>query len=708
MKRPLLITLLSLLILPAIAQMSSREFTTQFLEANRLMEEKYWSKSIDAWIGVLQIDPSNANVNYKLGYCYMQTANDKKAALPYLEVATSERVAKKYDPFDPKESKAPVEAFYYLGKSQHLDYQLDKAIESFSTFQSKVSKKHYMHRLAERQIEMCNNAKYQISHDQNYLISNVGPVINEETNDYSPVISLDESSMFFTSRRLRNDSTNEDVIDTETGEFYEDIYVSYKDKTGAWMEPELLNINTDGHAATISTSPDGQTLYIYYDEKGDGQIWKSVLFGETWSEPEMMGSDINSDAWETHITVSADEQTLYYVSNREGGFGGRDIYRCVKLPTGEWSKSLNVGAALNTEWEEDSPFLSADGKTLYFASQGHNSMGGFDIFYSTLGDDGEWSKPVNIGYPLNTVEDDLFFAPAANSKRAYYSSQKEGGYGLKDIYVVDMPDSPVEADLAVLKGFIYPAQGEELPDDIFVMVTNKQTGDVTEYRPRQRDGAYITILNPCDSYQIDYVVNKEIYQQEFINVPCDGSYSEINKEIFLLPVNLAGDEEGTVVEVPEPKEESEPIIEPGARGTNDYLGTGVTVGSAFIDGEAYFQRYFVYDFDAFAEEETEFSDFINNLVKLIEANGDATVIIESSASRVPSSKYKNNQELTANRNKTAEKQVVAAMNKRGFKKGKDYQFGTPRKLVGGPKYRNDAQTNKATYELYQYIKVWAY
>jgi tetratricopeptide (TPR) repeat protein len=686
------------------AQLAVGDFNADFLEANQLMEEKQWNRSIDIWKGLYQSNQENANINYKLGYCYLQTANEKLKALPHLEYAAYQDIAEKYDPYDPQESGVPVESIYYLGQAYHLDYKLDKAIAEFERMLKSIPKKHRLYELTQRQIEMCQNAKQQVANPENYLISNVGDIINDETNEYSPVVSIDESALFFTSRRMRPDSSNQFIIDEDTGEFREDIYVSYKDISGNWMTPELLNINNDGHAATISTSPDGQELYIYYDESGDGQLWKSVLVGETWSDPEMLGSDINTNAWETHVTVSADGNTLYFTSNRDGGQGGLDIYRCVKLPNGEWSKALNLGPTINTKWGEDSPFLSADGRTLYFSSKGHSSMGGYDIFYSTMGEDGEWSEPVNIGYPVNTVDDDIFFSPTANGKRAYYSSRKEEGYGLKDIYVVDMPDSPVEPDLAVLKGYIYPAEGEELPEDTYLMVTNQETGETTEYRPRSRDGAYVAVLPPCISYKIEYYVNQEVVHKDFINVPCESAYSEIDKEIYLLPVHLGGavtsdDPTGTppikegdiMPETPEEIKEDEKVI---------------TVADA---EKAYYQRYFLYDMGEWSDKKVEatFKEFIDGVEALIEANGTARILVESSASKVPSSRFRDNRELSGFRNKMATTEVTQALEELGYKEGEDFVFQEPRKLVAGPDYKNDAQERKAVYEKYQYIKIWA-
>ncbi len=677
------------------------DFNQQFLEANQLMEEKLWNKSIDIWLSLFSTNNTNANVNYKLGYCFLQTSNEKLKALPYLKAAATREVTTKYDPYDPTEVKAPVEAYYYLGRAYHISYELDDAIATYNELLTLISKKHHLYAATERQLEMCNEAKKQKADPKNYVITNLGPKVNNDANDYSPVLSLDETALFYTSRRMRIDSTNTDITDFDTGEWKEDIYVSYKDATGNWQEPELLNINTDAHAATISVSPDGQTLFIYYDEDGNGQIYQSVLIGETWSQPELLGSDINSDAWETHASLSPDGKTLYFVSDREGGFGGRDIYRCVKLPNDEWSKALNVGATINTEYEEDAVFISADGKTLYFGSTGHNSMGGFDIFYSVLGDDENWSKPENIGYPLNTVDDDVFFFPSADQKRAYYSSRKEEGYGLKDIYMIDMPDTPIETDLAVLKGFIIAAPGEELPEDCYILVTNNKNGEVTEYRPRARDGAYVAVLPPCSGYHIEYVVEQDIIQEEFINVPCESAYSVIDKEVHLLPVHLRGKglTEEPIVEEPTP---DPVVVEHPDTGFDPANPVNVTIE----DASAYFERFFVYDAGEWSLAEDKFAEFMDGVKAIIDAKGKVNLKVESSASNVPSSRFENNQKLTEHRNKTARDQIKAALNDAGYVEGKDYTLTRPTELVQGPKYANDA-IKKSKYEPFQYIKVWA-
>ena len=718
MKNVLIIVVFSLLNLTAYSAIIESEFNQQFFEANQLMEEKLWNKASDIWETLISQNQFNGNINYKLGYCLLQTANRKLEALPFLEVAVENGISKIYDPFDPSEKKAPVESRFYLARAYHLDYQLDKAISEYNTLISKISKKHFLTEKAMRQIEMCNEAKFQVANPQQFIIENVGSTINNEFNDYSPVVNINESTLFFTSRRLRKDSTNVHITDDDTGEMKEDIYAVYKQKDGSWSEPEILNINTDEHAASISVSPDAQTLYIYYDEGGNGNIYKSELIGERWTEPELMGSDINTGAWETHITVSPDEKTLYFTSDREGGYGGRDIYRCVKMPDDTWSKALNIGPELNTPHEEDAVFLSADGKTLYFASSGHNSMGDFDIFYSILGEDEKWSKPLNIGYPLNTTDADVFFYPL-DGRTAYYSSRREEGYGLKDIYRITMPNSDLEQDLTVLKGYVYPAEGDKLPENCLVVVTNKTTGEVQEYKVRQRDGSYVSILPPCQAYEIEYFVNDELVEEEFINVPCESGYNDINKEVFLLPVQLEKEGEAAVGE-----------------GTNSASGEGTPcddeiaklqaqidmLTKKLLDGNknespisseydeanarAKYERYFVYDFNDFGLQESKFEEFADNLQKIVELKGEVTIFIEASASTVPSSRYANNKLLSDSRAEKAKQQVIAAAKARGIDMSK-IKFSKPLAHVQGPAYKNDAQKNRTTYELYQYIKLSA-
>lgn len=716
MKRFLSIILFAFYSLTSYAQGGGDE-TASFSEANKQMEEKQWQTSINSWKSLLESEPNNANINYKIGYCLLQTANSKKEALQYLEAASMQKLSKNYDPNDPYEKKAPLLSLFYLGKAQALNLQLDEAILSYQTLEKKLSKKHIMRSELEHEIAMCEEAKRQMANPKNFIITNIGPVVNKETNDYSPVLSLDESTLFFTARKLRPDTSNSGLSDFDTGEFKEDVYAAYKSEEGVWSEPELLDktINSDDHDATISVAPDGQTLFVYRDKLGDGQLLESKLIGETWSEPVLLGSDINTASWETHATISADGNTLYFVSDRPGGFGKRDIYKCVKLPNGEWSRALNIGTNINTLYDEDAPFLTADGKTLYFASRGHNSMGDFDIFRSKLGEDGEWSAPENMGYPLNTVDTDVFFVPMADGRRAYYSSSKDGGYGLRDIYLVDMPDLTEASNLAVLKGFIIAPEGEELPEDIRILVTNQKSNEITEYRPRKRDGGYLAILAPCTPYHIEYFKGAEMIKDEDINVPCEAAFTEIEREVYIVPVliNKAEPKPKPDPIVVKPPVEEEVIVTPPTPKEGEIAVLGFDskdpIKRQFLKekGFAQYSRYFVYDFHEFGTTEKEFALFIEDVNTLIEMGKKPVLTIEASASRVPSSRFKSNEELVENRSKTAHDQVRDELKKHGKEEGVHYTFGTPTSLVQGKKYEKDATKNRLIYEQSQYIKIKA-
>ena len=670
-----------------LAQSNKEKFMVGFAEANKLMEEKFWYQAIKEWKKVLALDPENLNVNYKLGYCLLNTENEKVDALKYLEIACSKKLNKNYDPFEPTEKLPPVDALFLLGQAQHLNMQFDQSIKTFVKLKTQVSREHRLVPEANYAIKICEEAKKQVANPVNYKITNVGNIINGKYADFSPVLTFDESSIFFTSRRLRPDSTNSEIRDPETDQYKDDIYVSFRTKENTWSKPELLNLNTDDHDASISVSPDGLTLFVYQDSLGDGQLKYSKLIGETWSDPAKLGSDINTSHWETHVTVSADGNELYFVSNRPEGSGGRDIYRCVKLPDGNWSKALNIGKKINTKYEEDAPFLSPDGQFLYFASKGHNTMGGFDLFVSKKDKNGNWGDPQNMGFPLNTVDDDVFFQPMADGKRAYYSSRKDGGEGELDVYLVEMPTTK-GTQLAVFKGFIRGEEGQPLPDNLRVVITNLKTGEKQEVAARKKDGKFLATLLPCTNYHVDFLSGIVKIKQEDITIPCDGEYYEIEREAFL----IAFEEEVTI------KAKDEMIL------TFDRTKP-IQIKLNLELGIAEYSNYFVYGSAEFSTTDTNFKNFLQDCKKVIKKKGRVEIYIESSASNVPVKSYSNNEDLAKARAQKAQKTIDAELKKMGFKTDVNFVFLPSKSMVQGKKYENDKDTARDEYEKYQYIKI---
>ncbi|MEM7162896.1 MAG: hypothetical protein AAF487_10725 [Bacteroidota bacterium] len=695
------------------------DFREKFREANLLMEEENFDEALEIWKDLVSAHEENANLNYKTGYAYIHSSLDRKKSLQYLKVAEQLRSDQfsnwnidDYNPFDPQEVNAPQETPYYLGLAYLKNYQLDQALNNFNKANDLLGKKHHLKVKCQRYIETTKNAIYFVQNPlENADIVNLGAEVNGPFDDFSPVISVDERALYFTSRRVRNDSSNVRTI-AEDGKFFEDIYIAYADNQGAWAEPELLNFNQkDNHLATVNVTPDGQQLFIYDGSIGDGALKESKMVGESWSDPVMLGTDINSKHWETHIALTSDGNTMYYVSDRPGGKGERDIYRVVRLPNGKWSKSLALPSNINTKYNEDAPFIHPDGKTLYFASEGHKSMGGFDIFKSVQDEDGNWSEPENIGYPINTVEDDVFYVISSDGKRAYFSSDREGGFGKKDIYRINLPTPPSEINLAVLKGSIISPDAK-LPEDIAIYVTNTKTGITKSYKPRSRDGVFVAILEPCNDYDIDYTVNGLSIEQESISIDCGSSYREINREIILDPVNLSNstvDGDNTDVVVNEETNESEDGSTTQTKVTEEDVTVisttkdDVTVVSTTEVGNAFFDVYYGYNQTGTNLDRERFEMFIDDVKEIVSAKGTVDILIEGAASRVPTKTWGTNDKLAKARAEKGRDNLIASLNAKGIDTSKINIISVD-SSVQGPTYKGDYK-NIEKYTKYQYLKI---
>jgi hypothetical protein len=512
------------------------DYRDKFTEGNYLILESNYGRALKTFLEAYQIDSTNANINFKIGFCYLKTVSEKTKALPYLEKAVL-NTTKSYEDMEPREKAAPINAYYYYGEALHLNYKFDEAIANYEKFKSFLRPKQTeMITDVDRHIEISNNAKEFVAAPINVIISNLGDSINTPYPDYSPVLSADESTIIFTSRRPG--STGGDK--TDDGQFYEDIYVSYRKPDSTWSLPISIspNINSITHEASVGLSADAQTLIIYKDGNG-GDIYTSTLEGNNWTFPVQLGSDINSPNWETSACLTPDGNTLYFVSDRkEGGLGGRDIWKCVKLPNGKWSKAINLGAPVNTPYDEESPFIHPSGNILFFSSKGHKTIGGFDIFVSMRGENG-WEEPQNIGYPINTTDDDVFYVTSPDGKRGYYSSSsRPEGYGEKDIYMISIPEKK-EQPLVLIKGYIIPAEGTTLPPNLEIVATNNETGIVTGvYKPLMRDGSFTIIIPPNSNFTLSYQNDGEEFYSEIMEVPADAAYQEINREVRLKSVNF--------------------------------------------------------------------------------------------------------------------------------------------------------------------------
>jgi outer membrane protein OmpA-like peptidoglycan-associated protein/tetratricopeptide (TPR) repeat protein len=394
---------------------------------------KYQKEAIEIakemYVQAADLDPANVKANWMAGKLYIETINKDKALKYFQQVQA----------IDPNYR---FDIDYQIGLAYHYGFDFDGAISHYEKYKKKYyAKAKYRGKdrtrlvTVDRKLFECKNAKAIISRPTQYSIESIGEEINSVWPDYAPVISEDESVMIFTSRR-QEDNTSGDV---DSDNFYfEEIYISRK-QGDKWGPAENIGspINTSYHDANIALSSDGSRLYLYKDT-GRGDIYYSDYDGAKWSKPKFLSNRINSSTYaENSVSETSSPGVIIYSSDRPGGAGGIDLYYCVTDSKGNWYKSKSLGSAINTKYDEDSPFLDYDGKTLYFSSAGHKGYGGYDVF-RTVYDSAieQWSKPENLGYPVNTPDNELYFHPTKGGRTAYFASIREGGLGFEDIFMV--------------------------------------------------------------------------------------------------------------------------------------------------------------------------------------------------------------------------------------------------------------------------------
>lgn len=514
-------------------------FRQLHMEANQMMLENFNDTALRTLLILSNWDPSNANVNYKIGQLYLKTVSEKPMAVEYLERALP-KVTRSYDPYDVMIKKCPENVYFLLGQAYHLTYRFDEALAMFDKF-SKVANMNDAALASDlrRRMEMCKNAKVFVESPIKCNITNLGDSINTALPEYGAIITADESQLFFTSRRF-NAITGGNDNKAPDDSYYEDIWVSDRRADGTWGEARSLStrINSWYNEAVVGLSADGQQLFLFKNDKG-GSIYYSRLEGDEWSYAYMLGTDagditdINTNAWEPSACLAPDGSVLYFVSDRPGGYGGRDIYKCVKLPNGRWSKATNLGPTINTPYDEDAPFMHPDGVTMFFSSNGHKTMGGFDIFFSVKGDSG-WFPPQSMGYPINTTDDDIFYVMSTDGKRAYFSSVRPEGRGDKDIYMVTLPQRVV-IPVTLMKGYIsFLGKSDTLSTYVTITATDMETGDIVqEVHPNSRTMKYVLPLNPGRSgktYAVKFEADGYRPYTEQITVSPEGEYREIDKD----------------------------------------------------------------------------------------------------------------------------------------------------------------------------------
>jgi outer membrane protein OmpA-like peptidoglycan-associated protein len=381
------------------------------------------------------MDPENIEANYMAGKTFLETSSKSNATKYLLRVQDLE-------------PNYRFNLLYLIGLGYQYGLEFDKAIGYYNQYLQKIKQSSRRDgedftpaEVVNRRIYECQNGNEYFNSPRDYIIENVGPAINSEWDDFAPVVTANESFMAFTTRR-QDGNSNADVFDDNL--YYEDVFYSTK-RDGKWQYAQNIGppVNIIYHSSNLAISADGKELYLYKSQNG-GDIFLSTKNADgTWSEPVPLNDNINSTFSENSVSISPDGNTLYFSSDRPitADKTDLDIYYSKKDRNGNWGAAKNLGPMINTQYDEDGPFIDYDGKTLYFSSKGHKGMGGFDIYKSTYNEENDsWSEPVNLGYPMNSPDNDVYFVSTRDGERGYYASAKSDGLGFLDIYHIRLAD----------------------------------------------------------------------------------------------------------------------------------------------------------------------------------------------------------------------------------------------------------------------------
>ena len=639
-----------------------------FLYFAEILTEKLLSKK-----------PESPNYNYRMGFLALEIRKDHLAAIPYLEKAVKS-ISANYDMYSTREQDAPTDALYHLASCYHLNQEIEKAEEYYTKFIAESKKNSELIPVAKLRLTQCEVARKNISTPVKVYLRNIGSPVNTEFPEYSPVVSLDGSALYFTSRRPWANGETELFKDETINQYPEDVYVSYMDFDSSWTNPVRLEFCLPvRNEATAAVSSDERKIYLYEDTTGFGDIYYTDFYHAKFQDIQKLEIEgVNTDDWETHAMMSHDKGMFFFTSDRKGGFGGRDIYM-MKREGDKWSSPINLGPGINGPNDEDAPFISIDNKTLYYASNGAKSIGGFDILYSEINADGTWGESKNLGFPFNSTNDDIFYTTTIDGLKGYMTSFRNGGKGDKDIYEIHNDFLGVN-NIAVLKGQIKTVDNKPIPEDFavnvrLICIDCDEANSQRLIYPRLRDGVFMTALQPCKTYKLEYmnVTDDQIMGQDGFTTECTQEYQEIYKELLL-------DVDKRTIIIPK---DTTPVE------TNDYPPLE-------------FMHYFTYNKNVITTSEGDLKAFVESVGKqLKDGRESVTISIYSSASNVPTSTYVTNQNLAHVRAENIKKALTDYFENKPELKGKVTVI-VGSELVQGPVYEKDAG-NRDKYKPFQYV-----
>lgn len=482
--------------------------------------------AIEKFQAAIKVNNNYADAWYYLGMTYAREDMPKEAIFSFRNL---EKANKDYNPsFLYELSKAYIET----GQLTNAGFYLKKYIRKIPDGPKNTRRQHLVKN------RLIYSSESAILRKEPNSTSEPKPVaaVNSVSGDYMPSVNPTGTRLYFTSVRQGGfDFRNEK---SKPNDYGEDIYFS-KLENNVWSAPELLPepINSMGNDFGSAFTGDGQTMVYVKCSDTDGvgscDLYITQLDGTTWTEPVNMGNVVNSSDWESQPTISSDGNRIIFTSRRKGGYGGSDLYMTEKNHLGDWGIPQNLGSTINTPLSENSPFLAADGKTLYYATSGHPGFGGSDIFYS-LFDNAKWSKPINLGKPINSDGNDTNFSISA-SGLAYFASSRldENNF---DLFEVELPDHLKPKPTAVVQGVVSNAESAE-PLGALVLVEDIETGEVLAInKSNSESGEYLVVLPAGRNYSVSVSSDGYFFFSQNFELPKDTTYQEITKDIMLEPI----------------------------------------------------------------------------------------------------------------------------------------------------------------------------
>ena len=524
----------------ASAQVSQRDLKSLSNSARKALDNGYYEYALEMYELLDSLQPRNAETNFQTGLVYMRLIEHREKSLKYFQNAMRYGYGNEAKPVLVLD---PVHDFYEsddlnfnLGRAHHLNYHFEKAIGFYNEFLQGVADKYHGHHqrdiaIVKRFIENCEIGKELIKDTLDVTITNLGGAVNSHFEEIAPVISADEKVLFFTSRRPHHDSSAKDENDMYT----ESTYNTTNLQGGKWTVPALLSeghIDPNENESAVAISPDGTKLIMYKNNHhGTGDLYYSMQSGAGWGDLVKLPEGINTKYLENSASISNDKKTLFFTSTRPGGQGGEDIYVAYKDENDVWGNVQNLGDVINTPYDDDAPFIHPDGVSLYFSSKGHSSMGGFDVFKTTFNvEDSTWSEPVNVGYPINTPENDIFFVWSVDGKRAYFSTHREDSFGGEDIYKLEINDhSHDKVPLILISGEVRSVESHMPVGAVIKVFDVEAQKSVGEFKANSITGRYTLILKPGHNY--GFTIEGVGYLPSSVNVNVEDKNEYYEKEV---------------------------------------------------------------------------------------------------------------------------------------------------------------------------------